>query len=448
MIRKTLLYIIGIVLAGQFINFIAPSIASANFNPSYIVSDSAFENTSTMTAAQIDGFLNNIGLSCIRAASGFSIPDPHGSVNGSFTFGGNVTAGQAIWDISQHYHVNPQVILTTLQKEQGIVGGIAGCHYDKPNPTDPAQVFACALYGGTGIYRCTQACPFAYGGGCMNIAMSYGCPGNCNVDDELFQQQLSAGTWGLRFFEERAYGLLNGYPGFDNGDQNYSYSGPMTPGYRVRYSGGPNIYYDGTFTTNDGTSVNISNGATASLYAYTPFVSGNQKFQNIFEGYGFGDPSTGFCAGNEPPLPYVVRYYNARTFEHFYSAYSCDQGFLATIGFKMEGSVFNTTDSSFSFAVPIYRYYNPSTGIHMWSSTLEYNPQLAAEATGYELDNSGQPVFYVDSPSDPNAKAVYRFYNPKTYIHFWQTSAGMTVNDLGILSGAGYYLEGTAYYVQ
>ncbi len=443
-IKKLFLFIPVLALICQAATLYNPPKAAAAFDASNVISDSVFENTTAMNAGQIDNFLNNNGGSCIRQLSGFVTPDPLGYSNGAYRFGGNVTAGQAIFNIAQHYHLNPQVLLATLQKEQSLITGEAGCHYDKPNPDDPAQVFACNLYSNGRLYRCTDACPWAYGGGCMNVAMGYSCPYYCNVDAEKFHLQMSGASWLLRFSEKRAYGVLSGYPGFDTGDETYTYTGPMTPGYRQRVTGGANTYYDGTWTTNDGVGVRITNGATASLYTYTPFVNGNQKFQNIFENtFAFGSTVSGGCIGNESLLPYVQRYYNHRTFMHFYSAFACDQGFLRSIGYTLEGPVFNTSPCTASYAVPVYRLYNPGTGIHFWTTTNETQTQLDAGGSGYRLE-AGR-VFCV---APPGAHPIVRLYNPKTFLHIW--AAEPSQNDLNILSGpAGYtQWDGNAFYAQ
>jgi len=273
------------------------------FDANNLMDDSIFNDYQSMSPISINNFLNQFGSSCISPNNGFSTPDPQGwsTTQNKYTFGSSVSAGQAIYDTSQLYHVNPQVILATLQKEQSIVTGAKGCHYDRPNPADASQLYTCTI-GGVST-TCTDACPFSYGGGCMNIAMSYNCPGSCKASSEGFGLQLTLGTWILRFSQERAYGTLTGYPGYEQGDENFWYSGPMTAGWRQRITGGTSDYYDGTYTTLDGTGVTIANGATASLYTYTPFVSGNSSFVTLFEQW-FG-PTTGpgysFIDSTGPP---------------------------------------------------------------------------------------------------------------------------------------------------
>lgn len=268
--NKWLFFAAGLLIIGGLVFFsISPKLAFADFNANNLMDDAVFDNNTTMTASQIDAWLNSFGSSCISSNSGFRTPDPAGwsaavTSNHGYTFGGNVTAGQAIYDTSQIYHVNPQVILATMQKEQSVITGGAGCHYSNPSPG--------------------MACTYS-GGGCVFIAMSYACPGGCDYSYNGFSLQLIAGTWLLRFGEQRAYGNLNNYPGHDTGDENIYYSGPMTAGVRQRSASSSAVTYDGSYTTQDGTNVTISNGPTATLYWYTPFISGNQSFVNLFESW-------------------------------------------------------------------------------------------------------------------------------------------------------------------
>jgi hypothetical protein len=235
-----------------------------------------------MSTSAINSLLNRYSSSCISPNNNFTTEDPLGFSGGNYQFGDEVSAGQAILDIAQNYHINPQVILTTLQKEQSVVTGELGCHPNTPDPSQ-SQNSPC----GTAKTPCTEACTFA--GGCLPIATSYSCPNYCYAGIEGFSNQLSGGTWLLRFAEQRAYGRLTGYAGYDAGDETYTYTGPMTPGDRKRSSTDTLHYYDGAWTDNNGNSVTITNGATASLYTYTPFIN-DTHFSTIFSSW-FGNPA-------------------------------------------------------------------------------------------------------------------------------------------------------------
>lgn len=311
MIKHKKIILVLLVIVTAMAALPSPQVLAA-FDQNMVISDSNFEDYGSMSAVAIDAFLNSFPGSCISSSNGFVTPDPQGwsSSQNKYLYGGNVTGGRAIYDVAQLYHVNPKVILSTLQKEQSIPNGGKLCHQNTPDPNapfsatpSPNSTFTCIINGKS--QPCTYACPDSYGGGCMNIALGYGCPYYCAVANEGFSVQLTLGTWLLRFAEQRAYGKLTGYAGYESGDEGFCYHGIMTPGYRARSAsatacGGSSdnvaVYYDGTGTLADGNSVSLSNGATSSLYNFTPFISGNNSFFNIYSNW-FGSPIS-VCHGD------------------------------------------------------------------------------------------------------------------------------------------------------
>ena len=420
---------------------VSPAFADT-FNPNHIIDDGIFDNYNTMDAATINNWLNiSFPSSCISSNNGFSTPDPQGwsATQNKYLFGGNVTAGQAIHDVAVLYHVNPQVILTTLQKEQAIPNGGAGCHPNTPDPNAPfsdtpssSNTFTCTI--NNKAQTCTYAC--TYNGGCMNIALGYGCPYYCAAVDEGFSMQITLGTWLLRFGEQRAEGTLKGYAGYEAGDEYLYYSGPMTPGTRQRSATSSAVYYDGSYTTVDGTTVTITTGSTATLYNFTPYISGNQKFFNIFQNW-FGTTTVG-CGTSETMMPQVVSMYNPRTYDHFYTAYSCEANVLGyQQGYVYEGAVWNTTAVS-PAGVPVWRLYNATLGLHLW--TISQSDIDNAKKLGYLQEGI---AFYAAPNNAPGVSPVNRLYNSTTYQHLWSLTTGNSATQQ-----AGFKLEGPAFYSQ
>src|SRR5438067_13812494 len=113
---------ITLTAAGMAGLLLLPSAASAlTFNQNRIMDDQVFDNTSRMSANQIDTFLNQFPSSCISTNNHFQAVDPTGyAPNTGFTYGANVSAGLVIYDAALAYGLNPQVILATLQKEQSL----------------------------------------------------------------------------------------------------------------------------------------------------------------------------------------------------------------------------------------------------------------------------------------------------------------------------------------
>ncbi|MBW3537883.1 hypothetical protein KY386_00135 [Candidatus Parcubacteria bacterium] len=176
------------------------------YNAGAIVDDGRFTNTATMSEADIQNFLASKGP-CLKD---YYSPEPLGGNS----YGGNVRASRTIWKTAQLHGINPQVIIVTLQKEQGLV-----------------TTTSCDSYK----YR---------------TAMGMGCPdgADCNAAYFGFSQQVWEGTKLLRncFFQDKGW---------------YCSYIPGTTGY-VKYNpdsgcGGTNVY--------------ISNRSTATLYTYTPY---------------------------------------------------------------------------------------------------------------------------------------------------------------------------------
>jgi len=251
-VKKKLLALLGLVVGFSLIIYNTP-LTRASFNPHNIMNDAVFNNTSSMSAEAIQNFLNQFPSSCLR---NYSAPYPYHY----FSYGGNVSAATVIRRAADLWGINPQVILATLQKESSVVTGTAsyGCAY-------------------------------------MNTAMGFNCPdsGACPVDpaNAGFSQQVTKGSWLLKVATERSVGNINWDPPLDpDDDRNYYYSGPMTQGYRQRRYDAPVQYYDGVQPI-DGQSVSMGSGSTASFYFYTPHLSGNLNFVNIFESW-FGSTQT------------------------------------------------------------------------------------------------------------------------------------------------------------
>lgn len=211
-------------------------------------------------------------------------------------------------------------------------------------------------------------------------------------------------------------------------------------------------------------SVYISTNATAGLYNYTPYQPNQAALNNL---YGTGDACSAYgnrnfwrvftdwfgsthvpisCLGDEPQGDNVIRYYNPRTFMHFYTAKDCDDSFLRWIGYRREGPAFHTSPAGSGQAVPVYRYYNPSTGLHMWATENMTAEQLEVSNTGYKIEAG--IVFYVANSEIEGLHKIYRLYNPSTYIHIWTRDP--TQEELDFLATkAGYTMnEGVAFQTQ
>ncbi len=248
---------ISIALTGVSSN---GSVSAADSSPGNLIDDSIYDNKSSMNETQIQNFINAFPNSCLlpkNYPSGLS-PVTFKEPLDYFSYGTDVSPAKIIWKTSQMYGMNPQVILATLEKEQNLVTGNAGCAVWKYN----------SAIG----YNCPD--------GSENALKDYP---NIQIYDTCvakesnagFSRQVNHATWQLKFDKERAYG--NVYWG-DDGDHATQYFGRMTQGDRKRRYDLPSYYYDG-YTNIDGQAIYLSNGATAALYNFTPHFS---NFKTIF----------------------------------------------------------------------------------------------------------------------------------------------------------------------
>jgi len=219
--HKQLLFGLIFALAIVSVFPISRAVSASGFDAGRIIDDSVFTDTTSMSVNEIQTFLNNKNSVCLR---NYQTSEPLGNNN----YGGNVSAAHAIWKAGQLYGINPQVLIVTLQKEQGLVT--------------------------------RSDCPtWRY-----NAAMGFGCPDTAPCDAQWYglSKQLYQGARHLKGFYDQSAGWYI----------------PYRPG--VRYiQWHPNSGCGGT-------NVNIQNRATASLYSYTPYQPNTAALN---AGFGTGD---------------------------------------------------------------------------------------------------------------------------------------------------------------
>ncbi len=183
-----------------------------------IISDTAFTATGTMSAADVQNFLNSKVPTCdtwhANTVGGSEVP-PWTCLKDYVDPKVNKKASQIIYEEAVNNGLNPQVILVTLQKENSLV---------------------------------TDSWPFASQ---YRTAMGYGCPetAGCETSYYGFYNQVHLGSMLLREGYDRACYNMSSYPGW--GD----------------------IAYDrhlGRTANIDGRQTYIGSCSTGSLYNYTP----------------------------------------------------------------------------------------------------------------------------------------------------------------------------------
>jgi hypothetical protein len=245
---------------------------SAAFMPGRIIDDQVFNDTSNISSADVQGFLNFQVPNCDTghvAGTGAQGAVPPWICLKNYSEGGR-SAAQIIVDAGNYYNINPRVLIATLQKETGLV-------------TD------------------TWPYPWQY-----RTAMGMGCPDGAPCDSQYFglTNQIYQAARHLRNFQL----------------QNPNWTIPHRIGLNsIKWSPDAGC----------GTSqVNIENGATSALYSYTPYRPNQAALGNL---YGSGDGCSSY--GNRNFWRYYTDWFGSTLATNYdYQFVSASQSSL-TMGF-------------------------------------------------------------------------------------------------------------------
>lgn len=201
-----------------------PPVSAEGFDAGNIISDEVFFNPQAMTEKQVADFIAKWNKGCRTGAEGTACLAKY--VEDSPSWGANEycvkpfagkkhdSAAAIIYKAAQACDVNPQALLVTLQKEQGLITASG-----------------------------TDLTPARY-----QIAMGYGCPDhtNCNPEDYGFARQVYGAA--------RQFKMYRAHP----------------QKYNVKAGQNNQIAYDVDPDCGFGV-VYVQNQATAGLYNYTPY---------------------------------------------------------------------------------------------------------------------------------------------------------------------------------
>lgn len=237
----------------------AGALSGSEFNPGNIIDDAIFNNSSSMSAVEIQNFLNSKVPNCdtngdqiysgsttrAQYAVANSKPLPPYTclkdysetiptvTNGGSDLctrsinGGTKTAAQLIKDAADACGINPQVLIVLLQKEQSLITD------EWPWPVQYQK------------------------------ATGYGCPDTAPCDTQYYG------------FFNQIYNAAEAFRRYEANPDSYNYKAQ-----RNNY-----ILYNPN-TACGGSTVFIENQATASLYIYTPYQPNLAALNNL---YGSGD---------------------------------------------------------------------------------------------------------------------------------------------------------------
>lgn len=272
------LIITGLLLVSAFnVSFAHAAIPQVSgFNPNKLIDDSVFKNANTMSAADIQKFLQDKNSILANTSNAFlsllKEPITNKALKEKLEDPGAArttprTAAELIYDAAKSTGMNPQVILVTLNKEQSLITGRQGATGDT-------------------LQRA------------LDFSLGFGCPDSqpCGAIYKGFYFQLFGGVDS----ENNRY--LGAAKSLMTSVNTPGGRGPFFNGKTSKV--GDAITLPNTVGSYEGVQANqsivLSNAATAALYRYTPHVyNGNYNFWRFFKEW-FGNPSSGNGGSDNP----------------------------------------------------------------------------------------------------------------------------------------------------
>lgn len=145
-----------------------------------------------------------------------------------------------------------------------------------------------------------------------------------------------------------------------------------------------------------------------------------------------------------PSAP-LYRFYNISTGAHLFTRdlTERDRTLNTLPQFRYEGAVFSAWSSTDTGLSPVYRFYNTLTGAHFF--TISETERNQIQATRPEMNLDGV-AYYASKTALAGTTGLYRFYHRQKGFHFYTTSAAERDSIIANLS-ATYNYEGVGYYV-
>jgi len=234
---------------------VRPAADLSQFNPGNIISDEVFFDNTTMSETDVQAFLNgrvprcSTGGNCLKDYRQSTPSRNADSYCSGYAGAPNESAARIIVKVAASCGINPQVLLVTLQKEQGLV-----------DHTDPSA----SRY---------------------TVAMGQGCPDTAACDTRYYG------------FFNQVYGAARQFQIYAEGRW-FTYYAPGRTW---------NILYHPDGTRGCGSSpVYIANAATSGLYYYTPYQPNRAA---LSAGYGEGDRCSSY--GNRNFYQYFTDWFGS-----------------------------------------------------------------------------------------------------------------------------------------
>jgi hypothetical protein len=150
---------------------------------------------------------------------------------------------------------------------------------------------------------------------------------------------------------------------------------------------------------------------------------------------------------SRPPTVPVYRYHNGSSHDHFYTQNAAEIGATESgqsghHGYTCEGVGFYLAENETVGYTAVYRFWNPSSKDHFYTSSEEEKDSVHAH--GYSLEGV---VGYISTTQIEGTIPVYRYWNPNTHDHFYTSNAlEIGATEPGVTGAHGYTCEGVLGY--
>lgn len=461
---------------------LAEAAVSSDFRAGRIIDDGVFFNSFTMSAQDIQAFLNakiangrcdtngelprgNVTRAQYAASQGnpapftclkdylqttSSRPAESGLCN-QYT-GGHKYAAQIIYDVAQACGINPRVLLVLLEKEQSLITDDwpwtvqyqkatgFGCPDTAPCDSEFGAFFDQVYYAARQFKKYGRdATLFRYRANRDNF-IQYNPNESCGGSTVFIQNQATAGLYNYTPYQPNQSALSNLYGSGDScgayGNRNFwrlfnDWFGPVFVGTVLPPCNAPTAQVLCVFSlTKPSSDVEF---LTASV----------EERNSLVYYHGFRYNGVKFFSGNvitSSSTP-IYRVYSPSLNKHYWTASTAEKNALIQGGYLDEGTAFMANSASSNDGYPIKRFVKGTK--HVW--TVNEGERTVLLTQGYKDEGL---VFHSLSPvaSEPTAnstqQSVYRLVSPLNK-HFW--TANRLERDALITYGR-YTYEGLAWY--
>ena len=375
LILPTLLLTASLLFVGASSSVHAAS--ASGFVAGRIIDDDVFTAYNALNQSQIQSFLNSKVPSCdtngTLPASEYGRSDlTHAQYAASRGWGsppftclrnyteGGKSAAQIIYEVSQQFRINPDVLIVLLQKEQGLI-------------TDTWPL--------SSQYR---------------SATGYGCPDTAACDSQYygFTNQV---TWAAKMFRAIMDESPTWYTPYVMGN-NY-----------IRYS--PDVSCGGS-------TVNIQTRATQALYNYTPY---QPTAASLNAGYGDA-PGSCDSHGNRNFFYYFTDWFGSTFGNSFYSCHYASNLSGTPTGLKVIPNQFYPSGNTTFSMVLLNNTGSQCVEIHTWENSRQaWATNVATNIPA--IDPSRAEVIDANIYGDGKDELVFVLYNQtgsgQIEIHTW-----------------------------